>query len=374
MKVFVAIERCYFSKGPFRMSNYFTRFCHLLLFAGTVCLLVSFSTKALAQSKCERLFILEKIEGAHLLTLKGPTPEATISSFWTEVDGIRVSGDSFNEIRANLSLDTIFLNRVKNDNLSVLSIGEGISDLVPTLIENNINATGLDTWYHTSNLKGDVNPGALRMEKYQTLYARHLLRGSALSIPLKDESVDIVLAHKVVNYYHFAEQLEIVSQSIRVLTVSGEARLMLAEDRTTHREQDYYHAKLLEFILENYGYAVQASIDRNLLIITKLISTKNSQPVKINFDPSLKYDFLPTGHRFSRMAQRQNLISSYEKTLLAISHRPDDMNLKWDLNQITARIKNDRQVELTQRSPWQQWLTELKSRLSIKPERPKIED
>ena len=75
---------------------------------------------------------------------------------------------------------------------TILSVGEGMSPLVPEINRNGGRAKGLDIWYEQPDLPAEL-------ANYVRANSQSLMVGSATKIPLGDKSVDLVLSHALVN-------------------------------------------------------------------------------------------------------------------------------------------------------------------------------
>ena len=101
---------------------------------------------------------------------------------------------------------------------SVLSVGEGLSPLVPSLVSNGINATALDIWYGNDNLPPEL-------QKYVTNHQSYLLAGSSDHIPLPDKSVKFVLSHGLINNIPGELILPSIAEMLRVTSINGQVRM-----------------------------------------------------------------------------------------------------------------------------------------------------
>lgn len=137
-------------------------------------------------------------------------------------NGVAVTGEfiySLEMVLHNLDLKSIDSLKGK----SVLSLAEGVSGLLPHLIQNGIAARGLDLWYHSSELPNNYS-GQL-MSSHIEKWGDYLINGDATKIPLESESVDFVISHMLVNNVDLDTQKRIVSDSVRVLKKGGQIRI-----------------------------------------------------------------------------------------------------------------------------------------------------
>jgi hypothetical protein len=152
---------------------------------------------------------------------------------YVRANGIFVSGESYYPLQyvlRNLGL-VIDGSKELDGNLKILSIAEGTSGLLPFLLSRGLNAVGLDTWYHTENYPN--NKGGHEMQRYVRQYGANLVRGNATHLPMASESFDLTLSHLLINNILDFKPFEaILSESVRVLKVGGEARIFgfIADD------------------------------------------------------------------------------------------------------------------------------------------------
>ena len=139
-------------------------------------------------------------------------------------NGVAVTGElwyPYSMVIQDLGLDVRTLLRLKG--ATVLSVGEGISELLPRLLEKGFKVKGLDIWYHTNNYP--TNYVGRLMSKYVKKYGDNLVQGDAHQIPLPDESFDLVVSHKLVNNFSdLRDQFMMVDEAIRVCKKGGEVR------------------------------------------------------------------------------------------------------------------------------------------------------
>lgn len=232
-----------------------------------------------------------------------------LTSQYVAVDQVTVTGTKFQTIQNNLALNPRLLNEMAKPGRSVLTVGEGISELLPTLIEIQIPTQALDIWYHSKIPYIETAPytqhqGLKAMAEFQKKYSPYLIRGSALDMPLENETKDFILSHLLANNLHIGEQLRFFSETVRVLKVGGQARILLTPQRTP--DQPFpTQILIIDFLAKNYGEAVQASIDTGLLKIQKIESTKTNLKPEIEHDPKVRYPDLPAGAKLNKAERKE---------------------------------------------------------------------
>ena len=107
----------------------------------------------------------------------------------------------------------------------IASIGEGYSNLVPTMLSWGVDAIGIDLWYDSPISKEIDAPTRKKMLDYIAVNRKHLISGSALALPLPDNSTGLVLSHMVFPHLSKPEQFKSILEIIRVLRPGGEARV-----------------------------------------------------------------------------------------------------------------------------------------------------
>ncbi len=231
------------------------------------------------------------------------------SSYHVEIDRVSVTGSSFKTIRQNLSLDEIWP-ELSAAGKSILTVGEGKSELLPELRASGFAVQALDLWYHsrltrmhTGFYNGEpvYNSGLDEMIRFQRQYRDDLVRGDATAMPFEDESKDFVLSHLLANNLHIADQLRFFSETVRILRVGGKARILLSRNRPSDFPPQIQEL-ILGFLEVEYGDAIDVSIDTGLLKITKLADTRNVRRPIIPFDANVVYEQLrlPPGARLIR--------------------------------------------------------------------------
>lgn len=108
---------------------------------------------------------------------------------------------------------------------SVLSLGEGYSDLVPYLIWIGVKAQGLDLWYHKKSYP-KTNLGRL-MEGYNKRFGQYLIQGDARDTGLPPNSYDFVISANLVdNLKKFEDKVSVLDEAIRLAKVGGQVRIL----------------------------------------------------------------------------------------------------------------------------------------------------
>ncbi len=194
------------------------------------------------------------------------------------VNGIPVTGQFMHPLKVvmgNLGITELDVQKTYR-NKKVLTIGEGVSELLPFFLAQGVAARGLDVWYHNDGF--DDNYSGKIMRKYVRKYGAHLIQGDAKKIPLRSGSIDKVFSHLLVNNVEHDEQVAIVEEVIRILKVGGEARLFGFGDDGAELIQDYISAeagekvrfttKRITFEIDFRGHKREKTL--SLLIIKKL--------------------------------------------------------------------------------------------------------
>ncbi|MBT4761171.1 MAG: methyltransferase domain-containing protein [Bdellovibrionaceae bacterium] len=166
-------------------------------------------------------------------------------------------------VAQNLKLKTEELTEWASNDLKVLSIAEGVSGLLPTMLSYGVNAKALDLWY---NGKDYVNNHiGIQMFEFVQNYRNYLIRGDARSMPIESNSIDIVLSHRLFNNINNNSVMEVVYDVLRILKPGGEARFDASPETAKYvlRELDLIEQK-----------DTISSFENNLLIIKKLGSRK----------------------------------------------------------------------------------------------------
>ncbi|MBL6990881.1 MAG: class I SAM-dependent methyltransferase [Bacteriovoracaceae bacterium] len=144
------------------------------------------------------------------------------------VNKIIVTGDTIYyalpEMLKALKIDAKQVAHWKSNKAVVLSLGEGLSGLLPHLRSKGVDVYGLDIWYHSSDIPTNNYVGT-QMIDYLNKYGDHLIRGSSSNIPVADSSIDVIVAHKLVNNLSVEDGLATLSEIKRVLAPHGEVRI-----------------------------------------------------------------------------------------------------------------------------------------------------
>jgi ubiquinone/menaquinone biosynthesis C-methylase UbiE len=99
----------------------------------------------------------------------------------------------------------------------VLSLGEGFSGLVPYLLKQGIDATGLDIAYTEREMQNDQE-----LRNYYHLCSEHLVFGDATDLRRwEDKSLRLVLSHRLMHFLTFEQKRLVVRESFRVLESDG---------------------------------------------------------------------------------------------------------------------------------------------------------
>jgi len=157
----------------------------------------------------------------------GILTKVKFKEFWNDfvmANGVAVTGDFLFPVEVvikNLGLDPFTMRRFQSGR--VLSIAEGVSGLLPYLLTQGMNVTGLDLWYGKTDYPNNFT-GRL-MREYVRDYGPHLMPGDAQKIPLENEVVDLVVSHMLVNNVSQTKQRKILKEALRVTAKGGQVRL-----------------------------------------------------------------------------------------------------------------------------------------------------
>lgn len=154
-------------------------------------------------------------------------------------NGVAVTGDflyPLHLVLSNLNLDFVTIRNLRGKR--VLSLAEGVSALLPFLLQQEVNSRGLDLWYSsTSNLP--LNYTGRLMRQYVRTYGNYLIPGDARNIPLENESVDLIVSHMLVNNVDFEAQKNILKEAMRVVKKGGEIRLFGFDEDDAEQVTDF---------------------------------------------------------------------------------------------------------------------------------------
>lgn len=284
---------------------------------------------------------------------------AKFDEIFAEIDGVLVTGASAKETLENLSLTKKDIEMMQNTSSRVVSIGEGTGKLLPELLRRGIHIKALDLWYHSPELEGMrySSWAAQEMADYQNKYTNYLIRGSALNIPLDGQSIDVVLSQRLANNLHISEQLQFINETIRILSVGGQARILLTKNRVGDADgSDLHHySTVLSYLISTYGSRISVTMDGGLLIIVKGNSTADINHPQIPFDPTIHYEGLPVGARRIHAELDAELLARYERTLKLAKEHPDDPYVQTDLRYLELRLRKKKSLSLHERSRFVRW-------------------
>ncbi len=142
-------------------------------------------------------------------------------------NGVLVTGEqtwALSELFKNMAIDNNVIEIWAQSHALILSLGEGTSNLVPTLVQRGVNAYGLDVCYSIA-IDFPNTPRGEEMKNYLILNRSRLIIGDARYLPYEAETLDVVVSHKLVNNLHIADTLDIITEILRVLKIGGEARI-----------------------------------------------------------------------------------------------------------------------------------------------------
>ncbi len=262
------------------------------------------------------------------------------------VEQVKVTGKEYSVIESNLSLTPEVLERMYSSRGEVLSVGEGVSELLPTLLQRRIRAKGLDLWYHSESLNEITDdPEVKKMQTYQARYGAYLIKGDALRMPVKSASQAFVLSHLLMNNLHIAERLKFLSEAFRVLEVGGEARILMDDARTPNLSPTYVNA-IVDFIKKNYANAISFELDRSLLIAKKINRLPFGFTPEIPFDANRHYVGVPMGAREFRDKEDRELFAEILRLNEILRHDPGNVLLHQRLDMLIAKRNSGRVVHL----------------------------
>jgi hypothetical protein len=141
-----------------------------------------------------------------------------------EVNEILVTGEddhSTEQVLANLGITDEIIKQWVSEHKFVISVGEGMSGLIPFLVSKGVNAIGIDLWYDDPLNIPDNDTGR-KMRAYITRNHMFLKSGDVRALPFDNSSVDVVLTHKLFNNMYFSDVLQGHREIMRVLRSSGE--------------------------------------------------------------------------------------------------------------------------------------------------------
>ena len=172
------------------------------------------------------------------------------------VDNVVVTGNTAISILRSLSLGPEDLARWAEQKSLVISVAEGTSELLPKLLEKGVNAYGLDLWYDP-NLEFPDSIIGEEMRSYLAKYQNHLIRADARQLPYFDNTVDVVLSHKLVNNQEISEALRFVAEALRVVKIGGEVRIYGFSGLNSHLLEVYLNKN---FPAEKNNYLISGGL------------------------------------------------------------------------------------------------------------------
>lgn len=157
-----------------------------------------------------------------------PTFDNKVQKDWLElpkINGGVITGPNeyrLLDVKKHLGLTEDYMHRFPSD-ASVLSVGEGVSELAANLRVKFPKTNALDLWYHDANLPKNL-------ANFVALNRPHLIAGSSTNMPVVSGSVDLVVSHMLLSNLYANAQLKSIREMIRVLKVGGEAKIAFADD------------------------------------------------------------------------------------------------------------------------------------------------
>ncbi|GIL17320.1 MAG: hypothetical protein BroJett040_10710 [Oligoflexia bacterium] len=197
---------------------------------------------------------------------------------------------SHHEILHNLQIESHWIKEQIKRGSSILSVGEGYSDFVPTLKGNGLKIKGLDIWYDRAFLQQSDLPQKIKNHVLKN--QNQLITGSAFDLPYPKESIDHILSHKLMNNLHIGESVDFLYSALQTITVSGSLRI---SDINQKRFET-----LQKVVLNNYQDRIQYTYKDGLLVVEKMASTKDIQ-IRNPYDPNIIYSGLPAGARLFQL-------------------------------------------------------------------------
>lgn len=208
-------------------------------------------------------------------------PEVQIEISGQKADGVAITGNEHYPIELVLeNLGLVDKISSLSNQAKILSVGEGRSHLVPTLVSRGLKATGVDIWYRIGNFetfkKDQMNDDVKANIEYLEMNKDFLEAADATALPFESGSVDLVLSHQLINNLGSTKAELAMQEMVRVLSKGGEARIAYLDP--TGKQQDEMIERLLSIpwlkievrrIKTNPPWKNGVSIVSTLLVIQK---------------------------------------------------------------------------------------------------------
>ena len=190
----------------------------------------------------------------------------------------------------------------------VICLGEGKGVLLNYLLKEGVNAYGMDIWYGLRDVSTyyPEQSTILKIKQMLTFISKNkgrIFSGDATSLPLKTESVDVILSNKMLNNIGPADQFKVIQEVLRALKIGGIAKisgymplLVKNKDIEVMLSQLQESGKIKYEIVEKTVHVSKAtgkSTDSYTIAIEKTdaISVTPSTTIKpLNLGPSLMND------------------------------------------------------------------------------------
>lgn len=227
----------------------------------------------LPASECTAVFMLLSGDEAQVEAMNG-------SSGFAVANNIMVTGGTLYPLKVilnDLELTPSDIASLKGK--TVLSLAEGYSELLPYLLEQDVNGLGLDIWYHQTNFP--QNESGAQMREFNNRYGEYLIQGDARKIPVQSESMDRVVSHSLVNNFEDSSDGRMVLEdAIRTVKVGGEVRIFgFKEDdagKITQELQQKYSGQLAvrtDLRRSTWTFGGRSINHEGLLVIVRKLSS-----------------------------------------------------------------------------------------------------
>ena len=254
---------------------------------------------------------------------------------------VMVTAKPIEVVREHLKLTDDFVAQLRQPGASVVSLGEGMSELLPFLIATGAHVRAVDLWYHSELLdQGPFSNSALAaMADFQRRYRPYLIRANALHTGLPEESQSVVLSNLLANNLHINEQLRLVQEAIRLLRVGGNARiyLTLSPDHLDEKTDGVVRA----FLDENYSQFVKYLVYEGLIYLHKSDRLPAGFIPKNHYQPDQVYEDLAIGAPANFANWKRESIEEIAVLRGQIRQHPDDLSARQRLRLLQSRLPTD---------------------------------
>lgn len=194
-----------------------------------------------------------------------------------KVNGVGLTGDFIYPVEMvvhNLGLSAEDLKAFYS--AEALSLGEGVSGLIPFLQRHGLQAKGLDLWYSESTFP--ENTTGKIMKDYLETYGDSLVTGDARKTSFPDGKFELVLSHLLINNMDFESQLRIIDEALRITQSKGQIRIFgfnESEAEVVGLFLDHYYSGKIKYHFDkkfwDHNYqGVTSKKSGMLLVIQKL--------------------------------------------------------------------------------------------------------